>query len=284
RSIGPVPAMLLTSDNAATTAFITTFDSYIANALPLLMNFKAPGYFKVQACNATGCSVLSAADAGRAQFIHTESTSEVAQVLAPIAVYPMVRALATAPRGAGALSWCGMDLCGNVSGMAMSRIDITNVMAGTLPQIETYYENYEVGSSANANASLLLDGYMGGMQNITDALNGILTVSGDITFELPGGLTGSLFAWIRVDAGNKVNTGYFTVTYNGNAYKFTLPVNPTDGQTLGEAAEMISASSATYSPVATRTTVYPTPFSVTAPSSSCSSNEATVIKTCMRVQ
>jgi hypothetical protein len=277
--------MLLTSDTAASTTFMGTFDSYISKALPALMEFKAPGYFKVKACNTAGCSAMSTvSDAGRAQYIHTSASSDVAQVLAPIVVYPVVRALAAAPRGQAALGWCGMDLCGNISGMVMGRIDITGVFTGTLPQIDVHYENYEVGSSANANASLLLDGYIGGMQSAADAQSGILTVSGDMDFELPGGLAGTVFAWIKIDAVAQKNTGYFTVTYNGSAYKFTLPVHPTNGQVTGLAAAMASAASASYTPVSTRTTTYPTPFFTTAPASGCGTNETTVVKNCTRVQ
>jgi hypothetical protein len=168
--------------------------------------------------------------------------------------------------------------------MVMGRIDITGIFTGTLPQIDVHYENYTVGSNASADANLVLDGYMGGMQSTADAQSGILTISGDFTFELPGGLTGSLFAWIKVDATTATNTGYFTVTYNGSAYKFTLPVQPTNGQPVGVAAAMASASSASYSPVSTRSTTYPTPFSTTAPASGCGTNETTVVKTCTRIQ
>jgi len=282
---GAVPAMLLVSDTSYSTTFINNMDTYIAKAVPNLMNFKAPGYFRVRACNATGCSAMSTAmDAGRADYSHTSGSSEVAQVLAPVLVYPTMRALASAPRGQAALGWCGMDLCGNIGGMVMGRIDITGIFTGSLPQIDVEYENFTVGSNANANADLRLDGYMGGMQSTADAQAGILTISGNFTYELPGGVTGTVFAWIKVDATTGTNTGYFTVTYKGSAYKFTLPVQPTNGQPLGVAAAMASASSASYSPVSTRTTTYPTPFSTTAPASGCGTNETTVVKTCTRIQ
>jgi hypothetical protein len=153
-----------------------------------------------------------------------------------------------------------------------------------LPQIDIEYENFTVGSNASADANLVLDGYMGGMQATADAQAGILTISGDFNYELPGNLTGKVFAWVKVDAATGINTGYFTVTYNGSAYKFTLPVQPTNGQPVGVAAAMASASSASYSPVSTRATTYPTPFSTTAPASGCGTNETTLVKTCTRIQ
>ncbi len=276
--IGNTPAMLLT-DAATSAAFIITYDNWVSNALPAMMDFKAPGYFKVQACNSVGCSADSVIDAGYARYSHTSSSSEVAQLVLPMVAYPVIRTMSTSPTGMDAINYCGMDLCGNIGGMIMSRGAIDSSYN---PSVHVYYENYTVGSNASSDANMVLDGYIGGQQTLANALDGVLAVSGDVDIVLPNGEAVSVTAYAKVDMSAGENTGYATVTYDGNAYNFTLPITPTNGQSTGTA--VVSASSTAPSTVTQASSAYPTPFQEAAPPSSCLSNETTVIKDCTRIQ
>jgi hypothetical protein len=108
--IGPNPALAPDSDVADRAAFIVALNDYKEIAQPVLYNFKAPAYFRIEACNDTGCSEMSDFDAGQAEFIHTATESEVAQLLIPMWGYPNLISLADSPPGADALKWCGIDM------------------------------------------------------------------------------------------------------------------------------------------------------------------------------
>ncbi len=264
--IGPIPALLLNEDTAPRMLFIDDFDDYMEQALPVLSDFKAPAYFKVQSCNDLGCSQLSDADAGRAEFVHTQESSEIAGLLVPMLHYPLLKTLATTPLGLDALDWCGADVCGASGGMVMARIDgsLTSAAMGTDPQIDIYFENYTMGASGPSGAGLRLDGYIGGIQPVENAQDGMITVTGDLDFYLGGNAQARIFVWMVITSSYSGSlSGYATVTYNGSAYQFMLPLYPTSGETVGVggalepmAWQMDDAIMA----VDRRDTEYPVPF------------------------
>lgn len=263
-AMGPIPTLLFSVDSTAADriAFINTLDAYMAKAYPLMADFKAPAFFKVQACNELGCSDMSAADAGRAEYIHTASFSEIAEIFIPAFHYPMIRSLATTATGADSIYWCGADLCGTGGGIVMARFDLTSVFSGVMPQIDMYYENY-TGSMGKNKTIFTIDGYLGGMQSQENAFAGIFTVSGDFDFQLPGGIFAQVFAWVQADATSSRNQGYVTVTYHNNSYQFKLPIQPTNGETVGTGPKVTPVQTAhddLIMDVEKRDTTYPAPL------------------------
>jgi len=282
--IGAMPAMVFTSDMTVREPFINSLDTYMTKAYPILADFKAPAYFKIQACNDLGCSAMSRADVGQAAFIHTSEFSELAELFLPLFQYPMLKVLATMPMGQQALGWCGADLCGPGGGMVMARIDIKNLFTGVYPQIDIYYENYTGGWGENTT-TFNLDGYLGGMQVPADALNGLLKISGDFEFQLPGGVYAQVFAWVSIDASKARNEGYFNVTYNNNSYQFNLPLQPTNGKSAGLGPKLTPASEIhddLSTDVEKRATDYPNPL--TDPlNPGCTGITAGVVQSCTRI-
>ena len=281
--IGPVPTMKFTSDMKVRESFISDFDTYLTTALPILSDFKAPAYFKVKACNDLDeCSDLSAADAGRAEFVHTPQFSEVAELFIPLFQYPMLRALATIPTGQAALAWCGADLCGTGGGVVMSRID-----AGAL-QINLYYENYTSAwgnGTDNKTKTFILDGYLGGMQSANDFSAGKLKMSGDFDFDLGGSALSQVFAWVSLGGRTGQNEGYISVTYNNNRYQFNLPLQPIKGKTVGTGPKVTPVKQAKddYAmDVGKQATTYPDPL--TDPMlAGCTGITAGVAQSCTRI-
>lgn len=288
RQIGGVPACLTNATDQAAAAFILRFDTYIENALPALMDFKAPAYFTVEACNELGCSPKSAADAGQAQYVHDASFSEVAQMAAPLIVYPVMRIMDTIPRSLQqAQYWCGMDLCGNVGGMIMGRTTIDFIsMTRFETQYDLYFENYTVGSSASANAAMVLDGYLGGMQTSADLSAGLLKISGELQVQLPNGRAADVTAYFKFDEKTPLYTAYAKITYDGETHTFTLPVQPASGQT-GTAPPMRPATETeSGTPFDPNDGSYPVPLSElnASDAATCTSNEPVVVKECTRIR
>jgi hypothetical protein len=255
--IGPNPAMAPDADEAARAAFIAVLEVYRENAQPVLYNFKAPAYFKIEACNDHGCSEMSDFDAGQAEFIHTATESEVAQLVIPLWGYPNLKALADSPPGVNALEWCGIDICGSVEGMVMGRLDRNG-----LPQVDVYYENYVDGWDLHPNARFWADGYIGGEQRLIPALQGVVEVSGEFDVSV-GPINAHMFVYSYTGGttGNE-NDGYVSLTYKGNTHQFTLPVHPVEGQDHADPpVPVVPARDDEDYTIDRRETNYPVPFS-----------------------
>jgi hypothetical protein len=255
--IGPNPAMAPDADEAARAAFIAVLEVYRENAQPVLYNFKAPAYFKIEACNDHGCSEMSDFDAGQAEFIHTATESEVAQLVIPLWGYPNLKALADSPPGVNALEWCGIDICGSVEGMVMGRLDRNG-----LPQVDVYYENYVDGWDLHPNARFWADGYIGGEQRLIPALQGVVEVSGEFDVSV-GPINAHMFVYSYTGGttGNE-NDGYVSLTYKGNTRQYTLPVQPVEGQDHADPpVPVVPARDDEDYTIDRRETNYPVPFS-----------------------
>jgi hypothetical protein len=237
--IGPTPGLSPTADfdraegelgppYAEREAFIAALNDYREMALSTLFNFKAPAFFKVEACNAVDCSDLSDADAGSAEYIHTAQFSDIAQQVIPSWGYAQLVALADAPPGAYGLGWCGIDLCGSGGGIAMGRVSATSRV-----NIDVAYENFTEtlpsapGSYFNANGSL------GGRMAANDANNGKFSLSGNFTVDMTGrpqvGLGMNARIGFTATDGTRYSEGVASITYKGLTYQFTLPIQPIDG-------------------------------------------------------
>jgi hypothetical protein len=256
--------MLPSATCADRQVFAANLNAYRENALSTLFNFKAPAFFKVEACNDQGCSDQSVADAGQAEFIHTDAFSEVAQLAIPSWGYANLIALADSPPGTDALSWCGVDICGAGGGMVMGRLD-----ASGLPMVDVYYENYYEAWDEHPNAYFYAQGWIGGQQQLIPALYGEIYVSGEFDLSIGGVFDIHMFAYTYIGGttGNP-NDGYVTVTYNGESYQFTLPVQPLAGQSVAAPPSPVDRNDADYV-VDSRATAYPTPFVISPPAESC---------------
>ena len=270
--IGPTPGIPGNADNAAKVDFIDALNAYREKALPPLFNFKAPAYFRVQACNAAGCSDYSAPDFGQAEYIHTAEFSEVAQQVIPTWGYAQLIALADAPSGAEGLSWCGIDLCGSGGGIAMGRVEF----AGTKVSIRVVYEDYTEVLDDIDGAYALVDGELGGNHALAAAQKGEFWLTGTFTIDLAGETAVSLSMYAHITGSASPNEGYANITYNGATYQFTLPIQPIDG-IAGHAAApptaIIPARTDTGS-WAAATGTYPVPLSEVAPDPECMRNWA----------
>jgi hypothetical protein len=260
--IGPTPAMAPDADEAARAVFAAALEAYREQALPTLFNFKAPAFFKIEACNAEGCSEMSDFDAGQAEFIHTADESELAQLIIPSWGYPLLVAQADSPPGAAALGWCGIDICGAAEGMVMGRLD-----ADGMPQVDIYYENYVEGWDLHPNARFWSHGYIGGEQQLIPAMSGVVEVSGECDISLAG-INAHLFAYSRIGGTNDDNTGYISLTYNGETHQYTLPVQPVAGQDYADPPVPTDKNDEDHK-VKKRDTAYPVPFSIE-PNTDCS--------------
>ncbi|MDA8141830.1 MAG: hypothetical protein M0036_24555 [Desulfobacteraceae bacterium] len=268
--IGDMPAMAPKADCTARAAFAKELESYRERALPYLFNFKAPAFFKVQACNAQGCSALSAADAGQAEFVHTSDFSEVAQIVIPLWSYPALKALADVPLANYIIvnSWCGVDVCGPGGGIFMARLN----MQSQSPQADIYYENYNDAWELHPAAKFQVQGYIGGIQ-IVNALCLCITrtqLSGESDVSM-GALDAHLFTWVQLgNWGNYDNEGYATITYKGQAYQFSIPMQPRTGEMAADPPAPITPfrDDAQYT-VSRLNTPYPIPFAEQPPSSGC---------------
>ncbi len=216
--IGPNPAMAPNANVTDRAAFTEALETYRTLALPVLFDFKAPAYFRIEACNDLGCSAMSDFDAGQAEYIHTATESEIAQSVIPLWDYPLLTALADAPPGMDALSWCGIDICGPVEGILMGRLNLSG-----LYQIDFYYNNYVEGWDLHPNARFRVNGYIGGEQRLIPSPRGFIEVSGESDVSV-GAVDAHLFAYCNE------NNGYISITYKGETYQYTLPIQPVDGQ------------------------------------------------------
>jgi hypothetical protein len=234
--------------------YLLNLEAYREEIKPYLFNFKAPAFFRVEACNADGdCSDLSAADAGQADFIHTATYSEVAQVMIPLWFHPILVTFGSLPPGADALSWCGIDICGPAGGIYMGRLNGNTYS----PQLDVYYENYTDGWMNHQAARFGVDGYIGGVQKGIFS-NPILRISGnfDATF---GGIQSHMFAYFAIPLLSGENDGYVTVTYKNAAYQFMLPIHA-ETAALALLAPVDAARNDVDYTMSRNDTAYPVPF------------------------
>jgi hypothetical protein len=277
--IGDTPAMPPDANCDERAVFVNDLKAYHDLALPVLMSFKAPAFFKIAACNADGCSDLSAADAGKAELIHTAEYSEVAQVVIPSWGYPNLLAMADSPPGVEGLSWCGIDICGSGGGMAMGRVDLNG-----LPMVDMYYENFYEAWEDHPNAYFYATGWIGGRQQLIQAMQGILVVSGEFDISLGGWADVHIFVYTYIGgtSGNP-NEGYASITYHGETHQFSLPVQPRDGETVADPPTPVEMDDAAHV-VSTRETDYPVPFSEVPPAEDClHCSERESMTTCDRI-
>lgn len=275
--IGPNPAMAPDADVAAREDFIAALEAYRELATPVLFNFKAPAYFKIEACNDQGCSDMSDFDAGQAEFIHTATESEIAQLVIPAWGYPNLKALADSPPGPAALGWCGIDICASIEGMLMGRLDLSG-----LPQIDVYYENWADGWDLHPNAQFWANGYIGGEQKLIPSAQGVVKVSGEFDVSL-GAVDAHMFVYTFI-GGTMVdeNDGYISITYNGETYQYTLPVQPVPGEDYANPPEpVVPARNDDEYTINRRDTAYPMPFSEE-PNTSCNNWTDDLIVDCNR--
>jgi hypothetical protein len=276
--IGPNPAMAPDADVAAREDFIAALEAYRELATPVLFNFKAPAYFKIEACNDQGCSDMSDFDAGQAEFIHTATESEIAQLVIPTWGYPNLKALADSPPGTAALGWCGIDICASIEGMLMGRLDLSG-----LPQIDVYYENWVDGWDLHPNARFRANGYIGGAQKLVPSSQGVVEVSGEFDVSM-GAVDAHMFVYTYIGGttGDE-NDGYISITYNGETHQYTLPVQPVSGQDYSDPPEPVvpARNDADYT-INRRDTDYPVPFSEE-PNTSCNNWTDDLIVDCNRV-
>ncbi|MBI5550261.1 MAG: hypothetical protein HY911_02050 [Desulfobacterales bacterium] len=236
--IGPTPGLSPTADfdrvetgapYPEREAFINALSDYRDMAMPSLFNFKAPAFFRVQACNAAGqCSDMSTADVGSAEYIHTEQFSDLAQQAIPSWGYAQLISLADAPPGANGLAWCGIDLCGSGGGIAMGRVAAT-----TRVNIDVAYNEYTEALAIAPGSYFQASGRLGGRMAAADANNGKFLLSGTFTIRMPGrpDITLAMYARIGFTAtdGTRFSDGVAAITYKGLTYQFTLPIQPVDG-------------------------------------------------------
>lgn len=277
--IGDTPAMAPDADCDERMAFAADLNAYREAVLPVIMNFKAPAFFKIEACNASGCSELSDADTGQAELIHTADFSEVAQIVIPSWGYPNLLALADSPAGVDALNWCGIDICGAGGGMVMGRVDLNG-----LPMVDLYYENYYEAWDEHPSAYFYATGWIGGMQQLLQALYGAVKVSGEFDISIGGIADAHMFVYTSIGGttGNP-NEGYVSLTYNDETYQFSLPVQPRDGETLADPPVPVKMDDEVHV-VATRATDYPVPFSEEPPADDClHCTEGDSVVTCDRI-
>lgn len=273
-AIGPTPAMEPDADVDARGDFIAALEAYRQQALPVLFDFKVPAFFKIEACNDLGCSELSAADEGQAEFIHTEAFSEVAEIIIPSWGYPMLKALADSPPGAQALSWCGLDICGAAGGMVMGRLDQQG-----LPQVDVYYENYIEGWDEHPTAQFWAHGSIRGRQELFPAIQGIINVSGQFDVGV-GAMDAQIYAYSHIGGTVDDNDGFIEVTYNGMAYQFTLPLQPLPGEQVAAPPEPVVPLRDDAVP--NRDTAYPVPFEEE-PNTECANWTDDLIVNCDRI-
>jgi hypothetical protein len=268
--IGPTPGIAGDADNAAKVDFIDALNAYRDAALPTLFNFKAPAYFRVQACNSAGCSAFSNPDFGQAEYIHTAQFSEVAQQVIPTWGYAQLIALADAPSGAQGLAWCGIDLCGSGGGIAMGRVQLV----GTKVSVRVVYENYTEVLDGIAGAYADVDGELGGNHGLLVAQRGEFFLKGAFTIDLAGETAVDLTMYAHITGSTTPNDGYANITYNGATYQFTLPIAPIDGISGHPAAPptaIVPARTDTGS-WAAATGAYPVPLAEEAPDAECDRN------------
>ncbi len=250
-TIGPAPGLSPTADfdDANGTyperqAFIDALIAYRDYALPTVMDFKAPAFFKVEACNALGCSDLSEADAGSAEYVHTEIYSEVALHLIPSWNYAQLLALADMPPEDSGLNWCGIDLCGSGGGIARGRVsEIFQMDDHDYVNIDVQYENFTETDVERPGSYFKADGTLGGRMLASRARNGELILSGDFVLSVNGrpDIDLAMFAYIGnyyADLTTRFTEGWATITYKGLAYQFTLPIQPADGVSGNAAVEI----------------------------------------------
>jgi len=240
--IGPTPGLSPTADfdridpvdlgppYAERQAFIDALNLYREEAVPTLFNFKAPAFFRVQACNSVECSDLSAADAGSAEYIHTAEFSEVAQHMIPTWGYAQLVALADAPPGANGLSWCGIDLCGSGGGIAMGRV----LLGGTRVNIDVGYDEFTETLATAPSSYVRASGRLSGRMPLATASDGQFLLSGSFTLELNERSQIGLSMYARIgayatDGETRYSDGVAAITYKGQSYQFTLPIQPIDG-------------------------------------------------------
>jgi hypothetical protein len=276
--IGPNPAIAPDADVTARADFMEALEVYREDARPVLFNFKAPAYFKIEACNDLGCSDMSDFDAGQAEYVHTATESEVAQLLIPAWGYPNLKSLTDSPPGAQGIGWCGIDICGSVEGMVMGRLDRNG-----LPQIDVYYENYTDGWDLHPNARFWADGYIGGAQRLIPSSKGVVKVSGE--FDIRAGAIDAhmfVYSYIGGTTGNE-NDGYVSITYKGETHQYTLPVQPVAGQDYADPpAPVVPARNDADYTIDRRDTDYPVPFSEQ-PNTECKNWSDEKIVHCNRV-
>jgi hypothetical protein len=273
--IGPNPAMAPDADEAQRAAFGAALEVYRTQALPVLFNFKAPAFFKIEACNEQGCSEMSDFDAGQAEYIHTAEESELAQLVIPSWGYPLLVAMADSPPGTDALGWCGIDICGSAGGLVMGRLAASGFNA---PQVDIHYENYTEGWDLHPNARFVVNGYMGGEQNLFEAMVGVVRVSGESDITV-GDRSAHLFAYSYIGGtSGDPNSGYISLTYNGETHQYTLPVQPVDGQDYAD-PPVPTVQDDGANAVDRRDTDYPVPFSEE-PNTECSNWSDDMIVQC----
>jgi hypothetical protein len=259
--IGPTPGLSPTADfdrvetgapYPEREAFINALSDYRDMAMPALFNFKAPAFFRVQACNGPApdqCSEMSTADAGSAEYIHTEQFSDLAQQAIPSWGYAQLISLADAPPGANGLAWCGIDLCGSGGGIAMGRVAAT-----TRVNIDVAYNEYTEALATVPGSYFQASGRLGGRMPAADANNGKFLLSGTFTIKMPGRPDIALAMYARIGFtatdGTRFSDGVAAITYKGLTYQFTLPIQPVDGIS-GHAAQAPS-------PVVPAVTIPPT--------------------------
>ncbi|MDA8141827.1 MAG: putative metal-binding motif-containing protein [Desulfobacteraceae bacterium] len=254
--IGDTPAMAPNATCTDRATYSAALRAYRTQVIPVLFNFKAPAFFKVEACNDQGCSDQSASAAGQAGFIHTQAFSEVAQMIVPGWGMPSLLMLSDSPPGAQALGWGGMDICGAGGGMAMGRVNATTI------SVDLWWENYrEAWGAVHPNAIFYSQGWAGGDQVPLDAaLYGIVRVSGE--FDVSEGAMNAhifMYTYIGGTSGNP-NMGYLTVTYNGVPYQFSLPVQPRPGETVADPPAPVTMVDADHHILVKSPSAYPTPF------------------------
>lgn len=212
------------------TAFINSLNTYRDNALPTLFGFKAPAYFKVAACDETGCSPMSAADLGQANYIHNQEESEVAMKFIPIWGYAVLLSLADVPSQAQGLSWCGIDLCGAGGGIAMARAGLSGDGNFSI-NVDVVYDGYTEALVGVDNAYAVMNGSLGGQMNVGPAYQGHYWFTGEFNIVTSGAeITLGMYAEIggRDENDAPIHDGYANITYQGETYQFSLPIQAAD--------------------------------------------------------
>jgi hypothetical protein len=277
--VDPIPALAPDADYAAAATFLDRLRALDTAIRPLLYSFKAPSFYKVAACNAAGCSELSAADAGQAELVHTAAYSEVAMVAIMGWGNGSLYILADAPPGAQALSWCGYDGCGTGGGTVMGRLEQT----GGLPMVDVYYNNFtEIWDKYPAQATFVSNGWLGGIQQLLASLQGVLNLFGDIDFVINGTVEGSLFMYMHKGGSLGDSYGHVSVTYNGSTYQFTLPVSDPDRDGFANDVEPTTQNDEQIRiDVGSRETPDPVPFTTTPPPDGCLTLKDNPVDQCM---
>jgi hypothetical protein len=221
--IGEVPRMDPCADDAARAAFGVVLDAYRLDAIPVLMGYKAPSYYKVEACADGVCSPMSDPEPGQADYIHTLEFSEIAEVTMASWGYPALMALTVLPQGPNALYWCGLDRCGPGDGMVMVRLNQLNL------QTDIWYENWTELWPEHPSAYFHANGYMGGIQSMFNAMESVLEFTGEFTMDVNGEIIDDAFVWFWFAGTSGYPTsGKMTFTYNGLTGTYDLPILPFD--------------------------------------------------------